>query len=82
MQKFSTVDLDQRLGDVKAAAARRPVVITEHRKERFVLMNVEDYKQLLARANPQRVYGPGETPDEIANIFLSEIDRLTGSGRR
>lgn len=42
MQKFSTVDLDQRLGDVKAAAARRPVAITEHRKERNVLMNVED----------------------------------------
>ena len=76
MRRFSTVDLDQKLGDVKAAAARQPVVITEHRKDRFVLMSVEDYARLKQKADPRRAFGPGETPVKIARIFDKEIDRL------
>ena len=76
MQKFSTVDLDQRLGDVKSAAARAPVVITEHRKDRFVLMHVDEFRQLKAKANPRRVYGAGETPKSVAKLFTDEIDRV------
>ncbi len=75
MKKFSTVDLDQQLGNVKAAAARSPVIITEHRKERFVLMHIDEYKELQAKANPRRVYGRGETPKKLAALFKSEIDR-------
>jgi PHD/YefM family antitoxin component YafN of YafNO toxin-antitoxin module len=76
MQKFSTVDLDQRLGDVKAAAARAPVVITEHRKERFVMMHVDEYKELQAMANPRRVYATSKTPKRLAKLFQKEIDRI------
>jgi PHD/YefM family antitoxin component YafN of YafNO toxin-antitoxin module len=75
MQKFSTVDLDQRLGDVKAAASRKPVVITEHRKDRYVLMHVDAFNELKAKANPRRVYGRGETPRALAKLFSDEIDR-------
>jgi PHD/YefM family antitoxin component YafN of YafNO toxin-antitoxin module len=75
MQKFSTVDLDQRLGDVKAAAARAPVVITEHRKDRFVLMHVDEFKDMKLKANPRRVYGSGQTPKKLAKMFVDEIDR-------
>lgn len=76
MKRFSTVDLDQKLGDVKAAAARHPVVITEHRKDRFVLMSVEDFARLKGKSDPRRVYGPGETPPKLSRLFLKEIDRL------
>ena len=62
MQKSSTVDLDQHLSDVKAAASRAPVVITEHRKDRFVMMHIDQFKELKSKANPRKVYGPGETP--------------------
>lgn len=76
MRRFSTVDLDKNLGDVKAAAAREPVVITEHRKDRFVIMSIEDYNRLRGLGDPQKAYGAGETPPEIADKFLAEIDRL------
>ncbi len=75
MQKFSTVDLDQQLGNVKAAASRAPVVITEHRKDRFVLMHIDEFKELKAKANPRRVYGRGETPKQLAELLTGEIDR-------
>lgn len=76
MRRFSTVDLDKNLGDVKAAAAREPVVITEHRKDRFVIMSIEDYNRLRGLSDPQKAYGAGETPPEIADNFLAEIDRI------
>ncbi len=75
MQKFSTVDLDQQLGNVKAAASRAPVVITEHRKDRFVLMHIDEFKELKSKANPRRVYGRGETPKQLAELLTGEIDR-------
>jgi hypothetical protein len=74
MRRFSTVDLDKRLGDVKSAAQRAPVVITEHRKDRFVLMAVEDFDRL--RSDPQRSFGEGETPPPLAALFVDEIDRF------
>ena len=76
MRRFSTVDLDKNLGDVKAVAAREPVIITEHRKDRFVMMGIEDFERLRRQGNPQRVYMAGETPPELARMFLNEIDRL------
>jgi PHD/YefM family antitoxin component YafN of YafNO toxin-antitoxin module len=75
MRKFSTVELDQNLGSVKAAAALAPVVITEHRKEKFVLMTADAFKALRAKADPRRAYGRGETPVRIAKMFESEIAR-------
>ena len=78
MRRFSTVDLDKNLGDVKAIAAREPVIITEHRKDRFVMMAIEDFERLRRQGDPQRVYMTGETPPELARLFIAEIDRVLG----
>ena len=79
MRRFSTVDLDKKLGDVKAVAAREPVIITEHRKDRFVIMTVEDFERLRRGDDPQQAYGAGETPSDVAERFLQEIDRVQDS---
>ena len=78
MRRFSTVDLDKSIGNVKAAAAREPVIITEHRKDRFVIMSIQDFERLRTSGDPQRVFGAGETPPEIAAPFLAAIDRVLG----
>ena len=75
MLRFTTVELDKNVGDVKAAAARAPVIITEHRKDRFVFMSIEDFQRLGRQGNPQRAYGAGETPPDLAQQLISEIDR-------
>jgi PHD/YefM family antitoxin component YafN of YafNO toxin-antitoxin module len=80
MRRFSTVDLDKNLGDVKALAAREPVIITEHRKDRFVMMAIEDYEKLKRHANPQQVFGRGETPERLSAAFVTEIDRMLEEG--
>ena len=76
MRRFSTVDLDKKLGDVKAVAAREPVIITEHRKDRFVMLAFEDFERLRRNGDSQRVYGPGKTPPSLAELFVREIDRV------
>jgi PHD/YefM family antitoxin component YafN of YafNO toxin-antitoxin module len=82
MKRFSTVDLDKNLGDVKSAAGREPVIITEHRKDRFVIMTIEDFRRLRDSADPRRVYGAGETPHDVAAMFTAEIDRVLGADEK
>ncbi len=77
MRSFSTVDLLRDLKTVTHAAAREPVAITQHRKARFVLMAVEDFEQLSARAtDPRRVFAAAEAPEEIASIFRTALEEM------
>ena len=76
MRAFSTNDLNKQVGEVTDAAARSPVVITRHRKPRFVMMSYELYQKLTGQADPRRAYGAGETPDAVAGIFEHELGRL------
>jgi prevent-host-death family protein len=76
MRAFTTHDLNKQVGEVTDAATKSPVVITRHRKPRFVMMSYEHYQRLKGNADPRRAYGPGETPEEIAELFASELDRL------
>ena len=77
MRAFTTNDLNKQVGEVTDAASKSPVVITRHRKPRFVMMSYGHYQHLRDGNDPRRVYGPGETPQEIADIFSGELDRLS-----
>ena len=76
MRSFSTHDLNKQVGDVTDAAAKAPVIITRHRKPRFVMMSYEHYRRLAEATDPRRAYGAGETPDDIAALFDGELARL------
>jgi hypothetical protein len=81
MQQFSSVDLLRDIKTVTMAADRQPVTITQHRKPRYVLMTFDEYQTMTkARVNPRRVFGPGETPAELAEMILPELDRLIEEG--
>jgi PHD/YefM family antitoxin component YafN of YafNO toxin-antitoxin module len=56
-----------------------PVMITRHRKPRFVMMSYELYQRIKETADPRQVYGAGETPKDIAALFGGELDRLAKS---
>jgi prevent-host-death family protein len=81
MRRFTTVDIDENLGDVKAAASRGPIVITEHGENRFVMLSIEDFERLRKAGVPQRAFGAGETPPEIAapllGFFYAKVRKTT-----
>ncbi|MGQ9365901.1 type II toxin-antitoxin system Phd/YefM family antitoxin [Azospirillum sp. A39] len=50
MQVFSSLDLQQRTGEVQRAVVREPVVVTSHGKPKTVMMSVEEFRRLKAIA--------------------------------
>lgn len=51
MKQFSSLDLQQKTGDVQRSAYVEPVVITNHGKPRFVMVTVDEFSRLKASAN-------------------------------
>lgn len=76
MRSFSLTDLSNRSGEVVEAAYLGPVDITRRGKRKFVLMTADQYDRLRKAHNPRRVYAAGETPEELADVFAADLDRL------
>jgi prevent-host-death family protein len=76
MRSYTTTDLNKQVREVTNAASKGPVTITRHRKPRFVIMSYEHYQRLSKQGDPSRVYGAGETPDDLAARFAGALDRL------
>jgi hypothetical protein len=38
-------------------------------------MSVEDFEKMREGARPRRVFGVGETPPELADMLVSELER-------
>ncbi len=77
MRQFTTGDLNKQVGDVTDAASREPVVLTKHRKPRFVLMSYEHFERMRSGGDTRRAYHVSEMPEDHRALFLDEIDRLT-----
>ena len=77
MQVFNLTDLARNWSAMKHAATRAPVALTERSKPRFVLMAVEDYDRLSARAkDPRRAFRTDDAPEDLEAPFLPGLDRL------
>ena len=76
MKRFSTGDLNKQIGDITAAASREPVMLTRHKKPRFVLMSYEHYERMRTGGDPRRAHSISEMPAEHAALFDGALDRL------
>jgi prevent-host-death family protein len=54
MARYSTSDLSRKSGDIIAEALRKPVTITQRNKPRLVLLSIEDYRRLTAKADTRK----------------------------
>lgn len=54
MTSYSTSDLSRKSGDIIAEALRTPVTITQRNKPRLILLSIEDYQRLTARADTRK----------------------------
>ena len=76
MKQFTTGDLNKQIGDITDAASREPVMLTRHKKPRFVLMSYEHYERMRSGGDPRRGYHISEMPAEHAELFDEALDRL------
>ena len=74
MTRYSTSDLSRRSGDIIAEALRKPVTITQRNKPRLVLLNIDDYRRLVARADTRKVGTLASMPAEDFASFREAVD--------
>lgn len=84
MRSFTTADLNKQVGTVTDAARREPVLITHHRKPRYVLMTVESYEQMAGQRvdDPRRSFTLDAIPDDLREGLLNLADRYDAEADR
>lgn len=73
MIEYSTRDLSRRSADIIVEALRRPVTITHRNKSRLVLLNFEEYRRLLARADTRKVGRLETMPDDLFEEVMEAV---------
>lgn len=73
MTQYSTSDLSRKSGDIIAAALRRPVTITQRNKPRLVLLSIEDFRRLTAKADASKAGRLETMPDELFREFQEAV---------
>lgn len=83
MRTFTTADLNKHVGSVTDAAMREPVMITHHRKPRFVLMSLESFERLTHQPPDRRQSFTIDTmPDDLRDGLLALADSMEGETDR
>ena len=78
MTRYSTSDLSRKSGDIIAEALRRPVTITQRGKPRLMLLSIEDYRQLTARAEARKA----STIETMAEEDFADFQRALAAVER
>jgi prevent-host-death family protein len=80
MTQYSTSDLSRKSGDIIAEALRRPVTITQRNKPRLVLLSIEDYRRLTARADARKAGRLGTMPDDLFEDLKEAVSAYEQEG--
>jgi prevent-host-death family protein len=80
MTHYSTSDLSRRSGDIIAEALRKPVTITQRKKARLVLLSIEDYRRLTARADSRKAGALADMSDEDFTAFRRAVEIYAAEG--
>lgn len=71
--EYSTSDLSRKSGDIIAEALRRPVKITAGNKPLLVVLNIEDYRRLPARADTRKAGRLETMPHDLLEEFKQAV---------
>jgi prevent-host-death family protein len=74
LPEFKAADLTRHTSELFEAAIRSPVAITKHRKPKFVLMSMDQYRQL-AHGATQQAHMVEELPDDLKALLVEGLER-------
>jgi prevent-host-death family protein len=80
MATYSTSDFSWPSGDIIAEALRRPVTIVQRNKPRLVLLSIEDYRSLVARADARTSGTVDAMPASLFEEFRGAVDAYEWDG--
>lgn len=73
MRKFSSLDLQQRTGEIQTAALREPVALTFHGRPRTVMLSVEEFCRLKEAIGEQVPRELKASPPEILKSEAEDV---------
>jgi prevent-host-death family protein len=84
MRRFTTADLNKQVGAITDAALREPVVITHHRRPRFVLMSIDEYRKLSTTSpdDQRESFSLDTMPADIEDGILALADQYEHDAKR
>ncbi|WEX74640.1 type II toxin-antitoxin system prevent-host-death family antitoxin [Sinorhizobium numidicum] len=71
----STVEFIRHFGRYHDEAMREPITLTKHGRASVVVVPVDLFERITKGADPRRVYRTSETPQELSDMILSELDK-------
>ncbi|KPH06311.1 type II toxin-antitoxin system prevent-host-death family antitoxin (plasmid) [Rhizobium acidisoli] len=71
----STAEFIRHFGHYHDEARRAPITLTKHGRESLVVLSTELFERLKGNEDPRRVYAAGETPSDLAELLIGELDR-------
>lgn len=74
-KSVSTAEFIRHFGRYHDEAQRTPLTLTKHGRASVVILSAEIFERLMARDDPRRAYAAGETPPELAELLVAELDR-------
>ena len=60
-------------------AQRAPLTLTKNGRASVVVVSADIFERLIARDDPRRAYAAGETPPELSEILVAELDRQSAA---
>ncbi|KKC33517.1 type II toxin-antitoxin system prevent-host-death family antitoxin [Devosia psychrophila] len=72
---ISSVEFVRHFGRYHDEAMRGPITLTKHGRASVVVVPVEEYERLTNRSDPRRVYRTSETPSELADMILAQLEK-------
>lgn len=79
-KKISTVEFVRHFGRYHDEAMREPITLTRHGRASVVVVPADLYNRMTKNAeDPRKVYTTSETPPDLADMLLSEIDDYLAS---
>jgi prevent-host-death family protein len=80
-KSVSAAEFIRNFGRYHDEAKRAPITLTKHGRASVVLLSAETFERLMREDDPRRAYGSGETPSDLADILLGELDRQSAAHR-
>lgn len=74
-KSVTTAEFIRHFGRYHDEAKRQPITLTKHGRASVVVVSAETFERLMGRDDPRRAYAAGETPPELAELLLTELDR-------
>ena len=74
-KSISSADFIRHFGRYHDEAQHAPLALTKHGRPSVVVVPAEMFERLMQRDDPRHAYGSGETPDDLAELLLGELDR-------